>query len=57
MVTLIKNKHLKLNKEDNKKILEELQSDNSSNINPDYKAFLNDCIKVAANVNKIKRVF
>ncbi|MED4402285.1 hypothetical protein [Metabacillus fastidiosus] len=57
MVTLIKNKHLKLNKEDNKKILEELQLDNSSNINPDYKAFLNDCIKVAANANKIKRVF
>lgn len=59
MVTLIKGNKLRLGREDNLKILEELQIDKSSNINPDLRMFLKSCIDVSTKVskNKTQRVF
>jgi hypothetical protein len=60
MVTFAKRTTLKLDKVDNQKILQELRSEKSANINPDYRAFLNTCIRVSAGVrynNPTHKVF
>ncbi|MCH1625676.1 hypothetical protein [Fredinandcohnia quinoae] len=54
MVTFAKRTALKLDKVDNQKILHELKSEKIANINPDYRAFLNSCIRISANVNNNK---
>ncbi|HLU23321.1 MAG TPA: hypothetical protein VKZ77_12730 [Bacillaceae bacterium] len=54
MVTFVKRTALKLDSEDNKMILQELKSEKCTNINPDFRAFLNTCIRISANVSKNK---
>lgn len=55
METLMKNRRkLKLDSEDNKKIIEELKSAPSSIITSEYKSYLNSCLEVVANVSKNK---
>ncbi|MBU8878529.1 hypothetical protein BGM26_05940 [Bacillus sp. FJAT-29790] len=60
MVAFAKRTALKLDRVDNQKILQELKAEKSANINPDYRAFLNSCIRISANVRNNKtthRVF
>ena len=52
MVTLANNRRIKLDKEDNRKILNELHSANRPNIKQDYNDFLKSCMKVSARVTK-----
>jgi len=51
---MVKGTALKLNSEDNQNILEELKSEKCTNIDPDFRAFLNNCIRISANVSKNK---